>query len=82
MLENKSVTPTSNDCSCRLRMCVNRTICILGFILALVVGAIIGSLFAAIIATALIPLIIFAATLFLAIFLIWLFVRCRCVSNN
>lgn len=82
MLDNRCVTTTSNDCSCRVRMCVNKVICILGFVLALVVGAIIGSQFAVAVLIALIPLIIFAITLLLAIFLIWFFVRCKCNQDE
>lgn len=66
------------ECSCATRFCVNRVVAILAIVLALLVGAILGTMFASTIIEAMIPLIIFAIGVLLAIVLIYVFFGCRC----
>ena len=78
MLYNRCVSGNASECSCLTRFCVNRVVAILAIFLALVVGAIIGTMFASTIIEAMIPLIIFAIGLALAIVLIYVFFACKC----
>ena len=66
------------ECSCATRLCVNRVVAILAIALALLVGAILGTYFASTFIEAIIPLIIFAVGILLAIVLIYVFFGCRC----
>ncbi len=78
MLDNRSADFSNNNCSCQARACVNRILAVLAIALALVVGGILGALFAATVIGAIIPLVIFAVGLLLAIILIYFFARCKC----
>ncbi len=66
------------ECSCATRFCVNRVVAILAIALALLVGAILGTFLASTFIQAIIPLIIFAVGILLAIVLIYVFFGCRC----
>ena len=71
-------TNTFGGCSCAVRTCVARIVGILAIILGVVVGLIVGAMGVATIIEAMIPLIIFAIGLFIAILLILIFAFCKC----
>lgn len=78
MFNNRCINGNSTECSCLTRLCVNRVVAILAIALALLVGAILGTFFASTFIEAIIPLIIFAVGVLLAIVLIYVFFGCRC----
>ena len=82
MLDNRSANTAIYECTCQARACVNKILSVLAVVLGLLVGAILGVSFVTTIVEALIPLIIFAIGVFLAIILIYFFVRCKCRSND
>ncbi len=82
MYDDRCSCTNTAECSCATRFCVNRVLAVLAIALALVVGAILGAMFVTTIVEAMIPLVIFAVGLALAIVLILIFFGCRCRRYN